>query len=174
MVIDISKKPNMCLYAKSRPNNLWSWPLLLDIKYGVECNLFTDHSHQSLNRHQDEVAEWLRRWTANPMCSARVGSNPILVELFLLHAKFRRIAYSSTLTKISLISFKYIILETDYIYILESDISMFSSIRKVILVVWSLCATNVYETGQNDVSHDSIKFGPRYLHLNVNIQLRTS
>ena len=31
-------------------------------------------------QHQDEVAEWLRRWTANPMCSARVGSNPILVE----------------------------------------------------------------------------------------------
>ena len=27
----------------------------------------------------DEVAEWLRRWTANSMCSARVGSNPILV-----------------------------------------------------------------------------------------------
>ncbi|KAM7229566.1 hypothetical protein CapIbe_009215, partial [Capra ibex] len=24
----------------------------------------------------DEVAEWLRRWTANPLCSARVGSNP--------------------------------------------------------------------------------------------------
>ena len=32
--------------------------------------------------HDDEVAEWLRRWTANPMGSARVGSNPILVELF--------------------------------------------------------------------------------------------
>ena len=30
----------------------------------------------------DEVAEWLRRWTANPMCSARVGSNPILVVIF--------------------------------------------------------------------------------------------
>ena len=30
----------------------------------------------------DEVAEWLRRWTANPMCSARVGSNPILVDIF--------------------------------------------------------------------------------------------
>ena len=30
----------------------------------------------------DEVAEWLRRWTANPMGSARVGSNPILVEIF--------------------------------------------------------------------------------------------
>ncbi len=31
----------------------------------------------------DEVAEWLRRWTANPMCSARVGSNPILVAILL-------------------------------------------------------------------------------------------
>ena len=28
----------------------------------------------------DEVAEWLRRWTANPLGSPRVGSNPILVE----------------------------------------------------------------------------------------------
>ena len=32
--------------------------------------------------HDDKVAEWLRRWTANPMCSARVGSNPILVDTF--------------------------------------------------------------------------------------------
>ena len=32
----------------------------------------------------DEVAVWLRRWTANPMCSARVGSNPILVGIFFL------------------------------------------------------------------------------------------
>ena len=32
--------------------------------------------------HTDEVAEWLRRWTANPMGSARVGSNPILVDCF--------------------------------------------------------------------------------------------
>ena len=32
--------------------------------------------------HDDKVAEWLRRWTANPMCSARVGSNPILVDIF--------------------------------------------------------------------------------------------
>ena len=31
------------------------------------------------SQSQDEVAEWLRRWTANPLCSARVGSNPILV-----------------------------------------------------------------------------------------------
>ena len=33
--------------------------------------------------YQDEVAEWLRRWTANPMGSARVGSNPILVGQLL-------------------------------------------------------------------------------------------
>ena len=33
----------------------------------------------------DEVAEWLRRWTANPMGSARVGSNPILVGIILQH-----------------------------------------------------------------------------------------
>lgn len=33
----------------------------------------------------DEVAEWLRRWTANPLCSARVGSNPILVETFCFY-----------------------------------------------------------------------------------------
>ena len=26
---------------------------------------------------REEVAEWLRRCTANPLCSARVGSNPI-------------------------------------------------------------------------------------------------
>ena len=77
-----------------------NWVLMLDITYGAECNLFTDDSHQSFNLHQDEVAEWLRRWTANPMCSARVGSNPILVELFLLYSKFRSITYSFALTKI--------------------------------------------------------------------------
>ena len=36
----------------------------------------------------DEVAEWLRRWTANPMCSARVGSNPILVEGFFIFNEY--------------------------------------------------------------------------------------
>ncbi len=29
------------------------------------------------------MAEWLRRWTANPLGSARVGSNPILVVGFV-------------------------------------------------------------------------------------------
>ena len=31
------------------------------------------------------MAEWLRRWTANPLCSARVGSNPILVGSVLVN-----------------------------------------------------------------------------------------
>ena len=26
------------------------------------------------------MAEWLRRWTANPLGSARAGSNPVVVE----------------------------------------------------------------------------------------------
>ena len=36
----------------------------------------------NVSHQPDKVAEWLRRWTANPLCSARVGSNPILVEFF--------------------------------------------------------------------------------------------
>ena len=32
----------------------------------------------------DEVAEWLRRWTANPLGSARVSSNPIFVDDILI------------------------------------------------------------------------------------------
>ena len=32
----------------------------------------------------DEVAEWLRRWTANPLGFPRVGSNPILVVSLLI------------------------------------------------------------------------------------------
>ena len=43
-------------------------------------------------RNVDEVAEWLRRWTANPLGSARVGSNPIFVDSFLnldLHYEIR-------------------------------------------------------------------------------------
>ena len=35
----------------------------------------------------DEVAEWLRRWTANPLCSARVGSNPTIINIFFQGAK---------------------------------------------------------------------------------------
>ena len=38
------------------------------------------HSSILVWRIPDEVAEWLRRWTANPLCSAHVGSNPILIK----------------------------------------------------------------------------------------------
>ena len=40
------------------------------------------NDNEILSFAQDEVAEWLRRWTANPLGSARVGSNPILVDDF--------------------------------------------------------------------------------------------
>ena len=59
-------------------------------------------------------------------------------------------------------------------YVLCLDISMFLSATKVILVVQSLFTVHFSKTAQNDVSHDSIKLGLRYLHLNMNIQLRTS
>ena len=41
---------------------------------------FNSNDNEKLAFAQDEVAEWLRRWTANPLGSARVGSNPILVD----------------------------------------------------------------------------------------------
>ena len=47
---------------------------------GLEAGLPSDSKRHPLC---DEVAEWLRRWTANPLWSPRVGSNPILVDLFL-------------------------------------------------------------------------------------------
>ena len=47
----------------------------------------------------DEVAEWLRRWTANPLCSARVGSNPILVVFFFFFDFYVKLMPSS-LTKL--------------------------------------------------------------------------
>ena len=41
-----------------------------------------------------KVAKWLRRWTANPMFSTRVGSNPILVvnntSLFYIEHSVRK------------------------------------------------------------------------------------
>ena len=43
---------------------------------------FNSNDNEILSFAQDEVAEWLRRWTANPLGSARVGSNPILVDDF--------------------------------------------------------------------------------------------
>ena len=34
-------------------------------------------------QHRDDVAEWLRRWIANPLGFARVSSNLTVVDLFL-------------------------------------------------------------------------------------------
>lgn len=48
-------------------------------RYTVARRLKIWPSHVAPLACSDEVAEWLRRWTANPLCSARVGSNPILV-----------------------------------------------------------------------------------------------
>ena len=44
----------------------------------------------SLETLHDKVAEWLRRWTANPIRSPCVGSNPILVELLLSMLKIHQ------------------------------------------------------------------------------------
>ena len=58
----------------------------------------------------DEVAEWLRRWTANPLGSARVGSNPIFVEFFFkVGYKCGGYAYRLAITNNLGIQLKYII-----------------------------------------------------------------
>ena len=48
----------------------------------VTVPTFNSYDNENHTFAQDEVAEWLRRWTANPLGSARVGSNPILVDDF--------------------------------------------------------------------------------------------
>ena len=58
--------------------------LKVDYTYNNEANIIYLESVLYLKSLSDEVAEWLRRWTANPMGSARVGSNPIFVETFFL------------------------------------------------------------------------------------------
>ena len=42
----------------------------------------------------DKMAEWLRRWTVNPLVSTRVGSNPNFV-VFLICSTVKRIAIFS-------------------------------------------------------------------------------
>ena len=50
------------------------------------AELLTSNQYKLVYRHvdffEDTVAEWLRRRPAKPMCSARVGSNPIGVAYF--------------------------------------------------------------------------------------------
>ena len=47
------------------------WLLSVVLWYGGDSRL-----------HDDEMVEWLKCWTANPMCCARMGSSPILVDIF--------------------------------------------------------------------------------------------
>ena len=68
-----SFKKSSIIFLCSTSINL---PLLFSIIF--KCNINADY-HFLLC---DKVAEWLRRWTANPLGSARVGSNPILVGYF--------------------------------------------------------------------------------------------
>ena len=52
------------------------------IRYSTTEGNCSNEGHDGVSAPSDEVAEWLRRWTANPLCSARVGSNPTLVVRF--------------------------------------------------------------------------------------------
>ena len=51
---------------------------------------------------RDSVAEWLRRWIANPLLSERVGSNPTTVVTLLL--KFEKHISAIMLTFINYLS----------------------------------------------------------------------
>ena len=59
------------------PKSLAAW--VLDIRRNYIIMFFNGKNVNLSVVSYDEVAEWLRRWTANPMGSARVGSNPIFV-----------------------------------------------------------------------------------------------
>ncbi|KAJ8873419.1 hypothetical protein PR048_024236 [Dryococelus australis] len=63
------------------PFTVFALPSSWSLNCVAVCSLKYSFSHESIKRMLDEVAEWLRRWTANPMGSARVGSNPILVGM---------------------------------------------------------------------------------------------
>ena len=44
-----------------------------------------------LHKGQAALAEWLRRWTWNPMGSPRVGSNPAGSALFNFSERFEKV-----------------------------------------------------------------------------------
>ena len=70
------------------PANAWHWTeshvytgilaINLDLSINSAFN-FNSNDNEILSFAQDEVAEWLRRWTANPLGSPRVSSNLIFV-----------------------------------------------------------------------------------------------
>ena len=78
-------------------------------------------THQSPSSRKDDVAEWLRRGTANPLGSARVSSNLIVIDFsFLLLQIPKRCAFF-VFDKI----FKQVDLENNKLWLLESTL-MFS------------------------------------------------
>ena len=68
-----------------------------------------------MGRAQDTVAEWLRRWTRNPLGSARVGSNPTGV-VGILCSRMLRIIYRSAFFVVSLVRFFLSIWYIGYFY----------------------------------------------------------
>uniref|UniRef100_A0A1I7YKL2 Uncharacterized protein n=1 Tax=Steinernema glaseri TaxID=37863 RepID=A0A1I7YKL2_9BILA len=54
---------------------------------GVPIEKNTVITSVTLPWHRDQVAEWLRRWTANPLGFPRVSSNLILIESFSFCAR---------------------------------------------------------------------------------------
>ena len=50
----------------------------------LEASLSFHVAHVVVQTPQDTVSEWLRRWTRNPLGSARKGSNPFGVDLHRL------------------------------------------------------------------------------------------
>ena len=71
--------PNLTLYIKPATFHISNGN---DRQTGEPIITLVSHTMNAPSKPSDTVAEWLRRWTANPMGSARVGSNPILVVLF--------------------------------------------------------------------------------------------
>ena len=49
-------------------------------------------------RYGDKVAEWLRRWTANPFPYGSMGSNPILVVNLLTYRHHKTLFQTLKLT----------------------------------------------------------------------------
>ena len=66
----------------------------------IDCMYFV----QVMIEH-DSVSEWLRRWTRNPLGSARVGSNPIAVD-FCLEVAGLELKQGSLRTVVSIFSKK--------------------------------------------------------------------
>ena len=67
---------------------------MLLIKVLKQQSVATEINIQT-NWNSDEVAEWLRRWTANPLGSTHVGSNPIFVEMKYFCLKLRMSLWTS-------------------------------------------------------------------------------